>query len=1201
MRTRTGYIHPEEDLRDHHDFLTRYIDEKYFGQVGYNAGVIFAGSFLSWAIARMGGGFAWIIIVLAFCGTYYRTSIRQTRLHIRDDINREMQKARLETDTESAEWINTFLVKFWVIYEPVLSATIVASVDQVLATTTPAFLDSLRLSKFTLGTKPPRIEHVKTYPKSEDEIVLMDWKFSFTPNDTADLTTKQLRTKVNPKVVLAIRVGKGVVGKDLPILVEDISFSGLMRVKIRLMSNFPHVQVVDLSFLERPEFDYILKPIGGETFGFDIGNIPGLSGFIKEQVHANLGPMMYAPNVFTLNIEQMLTGDGGLEQANGVLHVTIHNARGLKNPDKFSGTPDPYVCFAFGTRPEVARTQIMRGTSSPRFNETKFLLVNNVNEAMNLDVYDYNDVRKDRKLGTATFDLKSLEETPEQENLLAPVMYNGKPHGEISFDISYYPVLTGKKLDDGTEEPPPESNTGIVRFTVHAAKDLDPRMSMVGTLSPYAALLLNGREVHRTAKMKRTNAPVWEDSFEFLVSNRLQCRLGVIIKDDRDLSSDPAVGSFQMKLDDILEEVANQRDWYSLSNCAQGRVRLSAKWKPVEMPGGLQGTGGYIQPIGVMRFELHKATNLLNVEALGGGKSDPYLRILVSNIERARTVTISNNLDPVWEEVLYVPVRTMKEKFVLEVMDYEKNGRDRSLGFIEIIAADFVQQGEDGYYLENSEKDEQQTSLVHDKKNTSAVLYYNCAFYPSVNVIDPEEEEEEKKAKETEQEKEKKKEIGAGGTAAKSNSPEKNITKPVVDADGKPGLNNAATTKPIKKEPVKVRMPKEELLENDSGIFIFKIIDGHLSRSQTFLEVLFDDLPYPVFTSTRAKSSHMVWDEMGDAFIRELQFSRISLRLRDKENTFNEENVIASVSGETFNVLKNGLGNPMTLNLKSHDGASNQVKVKVRYLPVKIRLDPSESMNNMGSLKVDLIDGKSLPAADRSGKSDPYCKFILNEEKVYQSETKKKTLNPVYNESFEVNVPSRTAPIFFVEVYDWDFGGSADFLGSALIDLSQLEPFKPSNMSIPLNGKSGQINLRLLFRPAYVTRTKRGASTTFSATRTLTNVAGAPMKGVGAAAGVGVNVAGGAVQGVGKTAAFVKGGFLRNKSQKRTSPAVGTEGVEDRKIVQDALLTNGGVKGNEQGDVIAVTGDSKETYLGNVPSTPTSKPVNGCMFVFSTA
>lgn len=144
------------------------------------------------------------------------------------------------------------MVKFWPIFQPVLAETVINSVDQVLSTATPAFLDSLRMKTFTLGTKPPRLEHVKTYPKAEDDIVLMDWKFSFTPNDHADMTARQIKNKVNPKVVLEIRIGKAMISKGLDVIVEDMAFSGLMRVKIKLQIPFPHVEKIEISFLEKP-------------------------------------------------------------------------------------------------------------------------------------------------------------------------------------------------------------------------------------------------------------------------------------------------------------------------------------------------------------------------------------------------------------------------------------------------------------------------------------------------------------------------------------------------------------------------------------------------------------------------------------------------------------------------------------------------------------------------------------------------------------------------------------------------------------------------------------------------------------------------------------------------------------------------------------------------------------------------------------
>lgn len=189
-------------------------------------------------------------------------------------------------------------------------------------------------------------------------------------------------------------------------------------------------------------------------------------------------------------------------------------------------------------------------------------------------------------------------------------------------------------------------------------------------------------------------------------------------------------------------------------------------------------------------------------------------------------------------------------------------------------------------------------------------------------------------------------------------------------------------------------------------------------------------------------------------------------------------------------------------------------------------LDPSESINNMGTLRVDVLDGQDLPSADRNGKSDPYCKFELNGEEIYKTKVQKKTLQPVWNEFFEVAVPSRTAAKLTVDVYDYDFADKPDFLGAAHINLESLDPFRASESKYMLDGKSGTIRLRLMFRPAYITRSRQGTSTfgnTFSApTRIVTGVAGVPLKG-------GVAVAGAVGHGVGKGATFLRRGIFGKK------------------------------------------------------------------------
>ena len=523
------------------------------------------------------------------------------------------------------------------------------------------------------------MDHVKTYPKAEDDTVLMDWKFSFTPNDVMDLTARQLKNKINPKVALEIRVGKGVISKGIDVIVEDFAFSGLMRVKVKLQIPFPHIEKVEICFMGRPEIDYVCKPLGGDTLGFDINFIPGLESFINEQIHGNLGPIMYEPNVFPIEIAKMLAGNP-LDQSVGVLAVTIHGAQGLKNTDKLAGTPDPYTVVSLNGRSPLGKTKTVHENANPRWNQTIHVIITSLTDALTLQIYDWNEYRKDKELGVATFALDQLEQDTEHENLHLEVMANGKARGVIQTDIRFFPVLEGKKLEDGTEEEAPESNTGIARFTVEQAKDLDGSKSLLGTLNPYAILLLNGKEVHETRKLKRTNAPLWDNgSKELLITDRKAARLGVVIKDDRDLATDPILGTYQIKVDDMLQLMEKGQEWYNLAGAETGRAKLTLQWKPVALKGEMGGSGGYVTPIGVMRLHFQSARDLRNLETMG--KSDPYVRVLLSGVEKGKTVTFQNNLNPDWDEVIYVPVHTAREKLSLEVMDLEKVGKDRSVHF----------------------------------------------------------------------------------------------------------------------------------------------------------------------------------------------------------------------------------------------------------------------------------------------------------------------------------------------------------------------------------------------------------------------------------------------------------------------------------------------------------------------------------------
>lgn len=105
--------------------------------------------------------------------TYYKTTTDRFKRGARDDIDRELTRLRsTEAGAESVEWLNSFLERFWLIFEPVMSAYVIENIDTYLVDYLPGFLDSVRLTTFTLGTKPFRVESVRSISEPEPDTVV---------------------------------------------------------------------------------------------------------------------------------------------------------------------------------------------------------------------------------------------------------------------------------------------------------------------------------------------------------------------------------------------------------------------------------------------------------------------------------------------------------------------------------------------------------------------------------------------------------------------------------------------------------------------------------------------------------------------------------------------------------------------------------------------------------------------------------------------------------------------------------------------------------------------------------------------------------------------------------------------------------------------------------------------------------------------
>lgn len=68
--------------------------------------------------------------------------------------------------------------------------------------------------------------------------------------------------------------------------------------------------------------------------------------------------------------------------------------------------------------------------------------------------------------------------------------------------------------------------------------------------------------------------------------------------------------------------------------------------------------------------------------------------------------------------------------------------------------------------------------------------------------------------------------------------------------------------------------------------------------------MLFDDAYWPAYTTEKGRTQHCTWDEVGETTIKELDWSRIWLKLRTGDD---DEEVFAEFQGNTKDFLERTL------------------------------------------------------------------------------------------------------------------------------------------------------------------------------------------------------------------------------------------------------------------------------------------------------
>ena len=130
-------------------------------------------------------------------------------------------------------------------------------------------------------------------------------------------------------------------------------------------------------------------------------------------------------------------------------------------------------------------------------------------------------------------------------------------------------------------------------------------------------------------------------------------------------------------------------------------------------------------------------------------------------------------------------------------------------------------------------------------------------------------------------------------------------------------------------------------------------------------------------------------------------------------------------------------------------------KFKVSQLPILVEGDDQSHPSLQFSLHYDiqrrtmtvhLQEASDLPAKDRSGTSDPFVVMHLhpNKEEIFESKTVYKTLNPVFDQSFEfhnllLDDVYRQSLVF--RIYDHDRFSKDDMIGGIVLPLKDVDVY----------------------------------------------------------------------------------------------------------------------------------------------------------------
>uniref|UniRef100_A0A8C8FMR2 Extended synaptotagmin-2 n=1 Tax=Oncorhynchus tshawytscha TaxID=74940 RepID=A0A8C8FMR2_ONCTS len=391
-------------------------------------------------------------------------------------------------DVERVEWLNKTVRQMWPYICQFVEKLLRETIEPAVKGAN-SHLSTFCFSKIDMGDKPLRINGVKVYTENVDKRqIIMDLQISFVGNTEIDVDVKRYYCKAGIKSIQVMG--------DCFCLLLEINWTGLTNIL----------------------------------------DIPGLNGFSDSLIQDIIYSYLVLPNRITIP----LVGDIELAQLRfpmpkGVLRIHFLEAQDLEGKDKFlggliKGKSDPYGVLQIGN--QLFQSKTVKESLHPKWNE--------VYEAL---VYEHSEA------STGKLHLKlewlSLLSTPEK---MDQVLRSVRADRSLAND-GLSSALLVVYLDSAKNLDRFNFNHDVLK-QASVYKSLKSGKKTSSEPSPYVYFTVGNKSFESKIRYK-TNEPMWEEAFSFLVHNPRRQELEVEVKDDKHKCT---LGNLTVPLSGLLEE-----------------------------------------------------------------------------------------------------------------------------------------------------------------------------------------------------------------------------------------------------------------------------------------------------------------------------------------------------------------------------------------------------------------------------------------------------------------------------------------------------------------------------------------------------------------------------------------------------------------------------------------------------------------------